>query len=351
MWRDGFKTINDVNNVLASLDKLEEDRKATVEGESKFVRGAVYFNLVRLFGKAYNDGSPAANLGIPIVLTPTTVITDANYVARASVADVYAQAIKDLTEAEALLPDENGFFATKSSAAAMLARIYLQIGNYTAAATAADRVISSGLYKLTATYSGAFPVKQKAGNPPQAGSNTDEDVFAVQVTNLAGFNGYNEFYGSSTYNGRGDASISEDWIDETFSEDDARKNYFYDDEGDLYTSKFANTYGNVPVIRLAEMYLIRAESNERMGTAIGATPLADLAMVRTRAGLETTTATLDDILNERKLEFAFEGFALHDAKRTETNIGNIAWNADRLVFPVPQREIDANKKLVQNAGY
>lgn len=351
VWRDGFKTINDVNNVLAALDKLDEDRKGTVEGESKFIRGAAYFNLVRLFGKSYNVSDPATNLGVPIVLTPTTLITDANYVARASVADVYIQAIKDLTEAEALLPDENGFFATKSAAAAMLARIYLQMGNYIEAAKAADRVISSGLYQLAATYSGAFPVKQKAGNPAQAGSNTDEDVFAVQVTKLAGFNGFNEFYGSSTYNGRGDASIYEDWIDETFTEDDARRDYFYDDEGDLYTSKFANTYGNVPVIRLAEMYLIRAEGNVRMGKSIGDTPLADLAKVRTRAGLETATATLDDILKERRLEFSFEGFALHDVKRTEGKIGKIEWNDDRLVFPIPQREMDANKKLVQNAGY
>lgn len=190
----------------------------------------------------------------------------------------------------------------------------------------------------------------EAGDPAQAGQNTSEDIFAMQVTNLTGFNGFNEFYASSTFGGRGDAAISQDWINATYEEGDDRKNAFYDD-GDLYTIKFGNLYGNVPVIRLSEMYLIRAESNVRLGSSVGQSPLDDLAVVRTRAGLETTSATLADILNERKLEFAFEGFALHDAKRTQTNIGNIAWNANALVFPIPQREMDANKKLVQNPGY
>jgi len=76
-----------------------------------------------------------------------------------------------------------------------------------------------------------------------------------------------------------------------------------------------------------------------------------LAVIRDRAGLTTTTATLTDILTERKLELAFEGFTLHDAKRTQTNIGSIPWNANQLVFPIPQIEIDANKNIVQNPGY
>lgn len=102
------------------------------------------------------------------------------------------------------------------------------------------------------------------------------------------------------------------------------------------------------------MYLIRAECNVRLAPAApigGVTPLQDLATVRSRAGLTTLTATLANILNERKLEFAFEGFALHDAKRTQTNIGSLPWNSNKLVFPIPQREIDANTKLVQNPGY
>lgn len=349
-WQFGYASINDANNVLDAIDKVDAAKKDRITGEAKFVRASALFDLVRLFGKAYNDGNPATNLGVPIVLTHTTLVTEANYVPRATVAAVYQQVIKDLTEAEAALPATNGFFATKYAAAGMLARVYLQMGDYTNAASAANRVISSGLYSLTKDYVSAFPPKPNEGSPARAGSNTTEDIFAVQITNLTGFNSYNEFYASSTYGGRGDAVISEDWINDTYSADDDRINAFYDD-GDLFTIKFANQYGNVSVLRLAEMYLIRAEANARLGTAVGATPLEDLAVVRTRALLETTSATVADILAERKLEFAFEGFALHDAKRTQTNIGNIAWNANNLVFPIPQREMDANKSLVQNAGY
>lgn len=353
IWRDGYSTINDVNNVLSAIDKVDEAKRSRVEGEAKFIRGAVYFDLVRLYGKAYNDGSPSSNLGVPIVLSPTTSVTEANYVKRATVEEVYQQAIKDLTEAEAALPETNGFFATKYSAAGMLARLYLQMGNYTAAANAANRVISSDNYELAETYLQAFPTVQDPGSPAQPSANTDEDVFAIQVTNLTGFNSFNEFYGSSTYGGRGDAAISSDWIDDNYVANDERRESFYDD-GDLYTAKFANQYGNVAIIRLAEMYLIRAECNARLAASApigGVTPLEDLQTVRGRVGLTTTSATLANILQERRLELAFEGFALHDAKRTQTNIGNIPWNSSRLVLPVPQREIDANKNLIQNEGY
>lgn len=353
VWAAGYTAINDANNVIAAIDKVDAAKKSRVEGEAKFIRGAAYFELVRLFGRAYNDGSPATNLGVPIVLTPTNLITDSSYPARATVAAVYAQAITDLNDAETKLPTTNGFFASKSTAAAMLARLYLQMGNYSAAAAAADRVITSGNYHLTASFINAFAKMPESGKPAKPGDNTTEDVFATQVTTLTGFNGFNEFYGSSTFGGRGDAVISQDWIDATYSTDDDRINAFYDDD-DIFTAKFGNQFGNVPVIRLAEMYLIRAESNARLAPAApigGVTPLQDLGSVRSRAGLTTLTATIADILNERKLEFAFEGFTLHDAKRTQTNIGSIAWNANNLVFPIPQREIDANKKLVQNPGY
>ncbi len=118
----------------------------------------------------------------------------------------------------------------------MLARIYLQMGNYAAAANAANRVITSGNYSLKANFSQAFPTVQEEGSPAQPGSNTTEDVFAIQVTNLTGFNGFNEFYGSAAYGGRGDAVITADWIAANYTADDERGDFFYDD-GDLFTSK------------------------------------------------------------------------------------------------------------------
>ena len=353
VWRDGYDVINDVNNVLSALDKVDAGAKNSIEGQAKFIRGSIYFDLVRLFGKAYNDGSPSANLGIPIVLSPTKGVDETIYVSRANVEEVYQQVIADLTEAEAKLPASNGFFATKYAAAGMLSRVYLQKGDYANAAQAATRVIANSGNSLTPNYVNAFPT---IGSTP--GGNTSEDVFAMQVTTQSprtgyGTNGYNEFYDSGDYGGRGDAAITDAWYN-SYENGDQRLNTYFTSGGSRFIGKFSNQYGNVSIIRLAEMYLTRAEANQRLAPAApigGKTPTEDLTVIRSRVGLAPVVATLPVILNERAHELAFEGFFLHDAKRTQTNIGNIPWNDNSLVFPIPQREIDANPNLVQNPGY
>jgi hypothetical protein len=80
--------------------------------------------------------------------------------------------------------------------------------------------------------------------------------------------------------------------------------------------------------------------------------------VRTRAGLPALpTLTLADILRERRIELAFEGFRLGDLKRNQESTtdpiaaAGIPWHASRLVFPIPFRELNSNPLLVQNAGY
>jgi tetratricopeptide (TPR) repeat protein len=347
-WLAGYRAINDANNVLSAISVVKADQQARVEGEASFIRGAAYFDLVRLFGKAWNDGTPASNPGVPIILTPTRGVTEADQKARNSVAEVYAQAIADLTNAEAKLPASNTFFATKGSAAAMLARLYLQKGDYALAAQAANRVIASGNYSLKANYADAFPYSV---NGPTPIANTTEDVFAMQVNATQGNNSFNTYFAS---NARGDININSSHLD-LYETGDTRRDLFYNDGGSVYCGKFENTYGNVRLIRLAEMYLIRAEANFRLLPAApvgGITPLADINRIRNRAGLTgLATATLANILNERKLELAFEGFNLHDIKRLQGSVGSLAWNSPKLIFPIPDREIRVNKNLVQNTGY
>lgn len=106
------------------------------------------------------------------------------------------------------------------------------------------------------------------------------------------------------------------------------------------------------------MYLTRAEANQRLGTSIGASPLADLNRVRERVSLPALGAvSLEAILKERKVELAHEGQFLYDVKRTGggimDNSSTEIYNFDdgRLVFPIPQREMDANPSLVQNSAY
>jgi starch-binding outer membrane protein, SusD/RagB family len=350
-WTDAYKTINDVNNVLNSLLVVSEAKRDNVEGEAKFIRACVYFELVRLFAKAWNDGSPAANDGVPIKLTPTKELAGAaDQLPRDKVTAVYAQVIKDLTEAEALLPESNGFFATTYAAAGMLARVYLQQGDYANARAAANRVIESGYFKLTQANADGI-IEEFLYTRAKAEDNTSEDVFAIQVTTTSGINNFQTFYSE---NGRGDISINGPHYD-LFELDDLRYNLI---NADGYSAKFDNVYGNVHIIRLAEMYLIRAEANFRLSTAVGAEPVEDINIIRNRAGLSSLTdVTIDDILKERKIELSFEGFNLHDIKRLGvttgyiTGGGGLEFDAPELIFPIPKRDIIVNPALTQNEGY
>ena len=344
-WYEAYQTINITNNVLANLDVVREDEQARVEGEARFIRGTLYFELVRFYGRAWNDGDPATNLGVPIVLEPTTVINDESFVTRATVAQVYEQVLTDLEAAADLLPESNGFFATTYAAQGMLSRVYLMQGRYPEAAEAANTVIASGEYALNDNYADAFANE----------TNTVEDIFAMQVTSQDGVNEMNRFFAPPSNLGRGDIYMLEPHL-ELYEEGDERLDLFYfdEDQEQTYTGKWTEQFGNVNVIRLAEMYLTRAEANFRAGTAIGATPLQDINTIRARAGLEPLTeVTLDIILRERHLELAFEGHRIHDLKRTGRPVGEFPFDSPKLVYPIPQREIDANPELQdqQNAGY
>jgi len=108
----------------------------------------------------------------------------------------------------------------------------------------------------------------------------------------------------------------------------------------------------VKVLRLAEMYLTRAECNLRAGTSVGDAPLNDINRIRIRAGIPSLSSViLLDVLDERRLELALEGQWLSDAKRTQSTISGMPWNAPQLVFPIPQRERIENPNLLQNEGY
>lgn len=352
-WMDPYRVINDVNNVLSALDVVLPAKKNKVEGEAKFLRGAMYFELVRLFAKPYNLGTPSANDGVPLVLTPTRDPSKPeNFPSRAKVSAVYDQVIKDLTEAENLLPDagENRFYADKIAAAAMLSRVYLQKGDFINAREAANRAIqgSAGVYNLANTYADAFPYND--ANTTALVPNTEEDIFAIQVSNTDGVNDFNTYFSPF---GRGDIGILNGHM-ALYEPNDERQDLFYTASGTRYTGKFDMVYGNVHIIRLAEMYLTRAEANFRLGTNVGDDPLDDINLIRDRVGLTAYTLpqlTIEKILLERHLELAFEGSWLHDAKRTQKNLGGFNWDSPKLVLPVPDRERKVNTNLSQNDGY
>lgn len=345
-WSEAYEVINIANNVLSALDVVDSGIRDRVEGEALFLRGSMYFELARQFGKSWNDGDPSSNLAVPLITDPTREIGENSEVPRSTVQEVYNQAISDLTTAKGLLPESNGVFANSYSAAAMLARLYLQQQNYDGARTEANEVIESGQFSLVEDYSGVFN---------NSNNNTTEDIFAMQVTNQDGANDLNTFYAADLDGGRGDIEINQVHLDK-YEAGDERLGLFYTDPttGDTRTGKWQNQFGNVPVLRLAEMYLIRAEANLQAGTPYTGpnTPTDDVNVIRNRAELaDLGSVTLQDILDERFLELAFEGHFLHDTKRSEGSVGSTSWDADILVYPVPLREINANPSLQQNSGY
>ena len=363
-WRGAYEAINQANLIIEALPVVTTPAlKSQYEGEARFVRGLMHFELVRLYGKQYEPGGANAQLGVPINLLPVKTVEGASALAtRATVAQVYTQVITDLTAAIGLLPEDNPTRATTFTAKALLARVYLQQSNFAQARTLADDVIRNSGKSLSPTLSSVF-----------TGRNTSESLFEIQQNdqNNAGTSnaGLATHFSSIGQQGRGDVRVLPAFAD-LYGTTDARgtASLLYEGTGtnrpagQFRTGKWIAFGQNIPVIRLAEMYLIRAEAAFRAGDV--ATALADVNRIRTRSNATPLTAaqlTLANILRERQLELAFEGFRLHDLKRTGTNIfvpaagmnpaTEVPITSDRLVLPVPQREINVNPSLVQNPGY
>lgn len=338
-WINGYEVINQANIVLDNANIIEdEDAMNTAMGEAYFLRALTYFDLNRLFS------SPDGSLGVPLTLEGVTDYSQDLEIPRASSPEVYEQVISDLTMAIDLLPETNGIFADKYSAEALLARVQLQVGDYPAALAAADDVIEFSGHSLTDDFSGAF----------NNDSDSSEDLFAFQVTTQDGENDLVLHYADQPNGGRGgDITVNQEYID-LFDATDERGMFFYisANNGGVLTSKYTNQFGNIPFIRLAEMYLIRAEANARLNSEVGNSPVDDINILRERAGAELLgSVSVEEILLERELELMFEGFTVFDYKRTGRNIGELSPNANALSFPIPQREMDANNLLDQNPGY
>lgn len=366
-WIRTYDVINMTNIVLDKIDIVDESERERVQGEALCVRGMMYFELVRFWGLQWEPGTTNNQLGVPIKLTPTYGIEDAVFIPRSSVSDVYNQAISDLTTAETLLADYgiNGTRANTYTASAFLSRIYLQQSNFEQAALSADRVISSGEYSLVDVPNAAF----------NRDANTSEDVFAIQQSknSNAGVSndGLTTHYASLFGHGRGDIIITDqhlakyetgdlrgqvtDGLADNATFNDVPTMFYVgidQNPGNTMIVKWADGAKNIPVVRLAEMYLTRAEGNFEAGTAHGSSPLEDINVIRNRAGLgDLTVVDQNAIRNERRMELAYEGFALHDIRRWNQSVGALPYNDASLVLPIPEREIDVNPEMEQNPGY
>jgi tetratricopeptide (TPR) repeat protein len=344
LFEDNYDVINMCNIVLENLEIITSsvENKNRIEGEALFLRGLEYFDLARFFGKQYNAQSNS-QLGVSLKLTST--LTEIENLPRNTVEEVYTQVINDLSSAINLLPNSNGFFADKAIAQGLLARVYLQQQNYQAALNLANSVIQSSGHSLTPTFNDAF----------NNDSNSSEDLFAFQVSVTSGANSMNLFWATSGNGGRPgnpDIAVNDSFIN-TYATGDDRGAYFYVvGSSGTATTKWMVSNTNVPFMRLAEMYLIRAECNSRLNSSTGDSPLNDINLIRSRSNAPLLSSiNLADIINERKFELAFEGHLLHDIKRLGLTAGGLNFNDDKLVMPIPIAEMNANPNSTQNPGY
>jgi starch-binding outer membrane protein, SusD/RagB family len=354
IWGNSYHTINAANIVLSKLDVLTGSEKTEIEGEAKFLRAIAYYYLVNFFALPYSAGNTAGP-GVPLILQPVEGYDPArDKLPRASVEAVYTQIIDDLKFGAANMPDDAGDFrANRFAALALLSRVYLSQLKYADAATAANDVLSdpASPYTLTGSYADAF----------NNNSNSSEDIFAVQQTSQSNSGttnfGITTFY-SADPEGRGEIQITNKHLN-LYAAGDDRKDFFYDGSsisgsvGKL-TGKFRELYKAIPVLRLAEMHLTRAEANARKGTPFigGVDPVDDVNVIRNRAGLaDIGTVTGDQVAEERHRELAFEGDRLFTVRRLKIAVNGKPFDSPKMILPIPQREIDLGNSLPQNPSY
>ena len=393
MWRSPWIGIAQCNNLLQSLensDRVSDDIRRRSRGEALFLRAHYYYLLVRLYG------------GVPLRLEPYEPGTS-TAIARATKEQTYEQIIKDCTEAATLLPakyeysDTQKGRACKDAALYMLADIYLTLapsnpGLYSNVVDLCNQITNLGYDLASCPFADNFncPVRNGAESifEVQYSGSTEEDFwgntpYASWLSTFMGPRGSNLVAGGWGWNQPTEEFMSQ------WEENDLRKpvTVFYNGcpawEGEEYKPSWSNTGYNVRkflvsksispetntspanfvVYRYAGVLLMQAEALNELGRSAEA--CAPLNIVRQRAGLPSiknlSQADLREaIIHERRMELAFEGHRWFDiirigngdyAVRFLHSIGKTNATKDRLLFPIPQTEMDANPLMTQNPGY
>lgn len=368
-WTQAYRIIAGCNQFELNipLSPLTDAQKTAYLAETRALRAEAYFNLVRWYGKPYTLDPEA--LGVPVVLAPL----GPNDVPplRSKVKDVYTQILSDMTFAENNIPTNKTsiYRFTKAAVQGYLARIYLTMGNYQQASRYAKlarvgKPLSTGAALLTGF-----------NNP------TSEWIYAINVRtdDNQGFLNVHSFY--DPYDIGYSSFRAADNFFNSFAANDIRKQQFLvngvlgarrGSEGYLINKfDFRSTAAtNTVLIRSSEMFLIEAEAEAMIGGANEAAAKLALQAVQARSipgapiSLNTGQALIQEILAERGKELYGEGHKFFDLLRTKTPIVRSATNGhwlalnlpvgdNRLVFPIPQSELNANPALKsqQNPGY
>ncbi|MGO1595092.1 MAG: RagB/SusD family nutrient uptake outer membrane protein [Sphingobacterium sp.] len=400
-WSQSYKIIAAANKVIEYVPDDASEGLLQLKGENLFLRALSHFNLIRIFGRPYPQDN-GENPGIPILNEGLTV-EETGSLSRNSVKEVYDFILSDLLKAADLMSEEKAnAFASKEVAYALLSRAYLYMEDNENALKYAELVLNANRYSLLEgnEYTSYFQ---------SAPDNNRETIFCVRHTKVEdrAMSSIGSMYFSGDVSGNplgqgvsGWAEIyaSKKYYDFVQSHPDDLRNTFITPflVGDelqynqkltpvtpmYYVNKYSLQEGQInlssPVyMRLAEIYLIRAEAEAKLGNTAAA--LADVNRIRSRAGLtgnelhtksslqQDGKSVLDAILDERFLELAFEGHRAYDLFRNNRPLerdypGTHSLNntpttdltqkilptANRVVFYIPQAEINRNSNLVQN---
>ncbi len=362
-WYISYKIISDCNTVIETVEKEPTDdpvRKQLL-GECYFLRAFCHFNLVRLFAMPYTEDKSAAG----IILRTST--DDPAQKARSTVEEVYAQIIEDAKKAEDLMTQPRGVqYASKEAAEALLSRVYLYMDDDKDAADYATKVINSGRFSLAT-----------AAEFPDMFANamaSSETIFCIAFTAKEDYGKFGSI--ASMVYSDGNSGWGEEYASPSIRKlmsahpEDVRWDYIVplsDGNGGIakkngietyYISKFSfqdgsPTLSSPIMFRLSEMYLNRAEANAKMGNTKEA--LDDVDAIRKNRGLENSlyngtvpagSTLLDVVLNERRIELAFEGQRTFDVYRNKMAMDRTYWG-----YHLPglkETDIDLSK---QPTGY
>ncbi|MBA4140083.1 MAG: RagB/SusD family nutrient uptake outer membrane protein [Segetibacter sp.] len=390
-WNQAYYGIFQANKVIEAIEDNAPQSKLQLKGENLFLRALMHYDLVRIFGRPYSQSSDK-NPGV--MIKDNSDINDLP--GRSTVKETYDFIVSDLLKAAELMKaNKSNIFASKEVAWALLARVYLYMEQNDKAIEYADKVINSGRYKLVPT----AQLSKYYTTIPEANSET---IFAIkyQASENQGKASIGSLY---TREGWGEILVTKNYRQLIYQNPNDERIKFIDpdyvldasgnkipdpnEESGFRVTKAMNysKYFNlkhtlqegVPllsspvVLRLAEMYLIKAEAYAKMPGKEGEA-IQMVNVIRSRAGLSggqlyaTTdlkgyTTVLDVVLAERNLELAWEGHRSFDIFRNNRPLDRSftqseGWSGPRTVLPtsnlivayIPEVEINLNPNLVQN---
>ncbi len=368
-WSYAYYTIARANNVINNIDKTDlkgasKQDANNVKAEALFMRALSHLDLVITYAQPFSyepDG-----LGVPV-----DTVTVNGEPARNTVREVYAQIESDLLLAESLMADnyartgvdDAAAVVSKQAIQALLSRVYLYMEQWQKSADYATKVINSGKYSLVGA--DAYKAMWSAAVAPKGG----EIIFEVYGSSK------NDYWDESGWthlpyildrgnDGSADVCATKDLVS-LYEEGDVRASLYELSNGDYFVLKYKGKESavprqvNVPILRLAEMYLNRAEAISNGAVISGVSARADLQAIASKRG--ATVPEKFNVFDERRKELAFEGHIVYDYARCKKSLTrvdfddvknkDVAFPSYMWAMPIPKRELEANANMVQNPGY